>query len=114
MSAGRRGLEPLRRETATDAQRECVAVLSDTFLGEHHVPKCYVWGKGILCACDRPLSTFDFDGLTRLVVSAHDRCVRVEIAPRGPQVIAICLHKRSGREGAVWDRHPTLERGEGS
>jgi hypothetical protein len=55
------------------------------------------------------LSTFDFDYLTRLVVLAHDRCVRVAIVSSAPRRLGLTLHRRAGREGAMHERHPTIE-----
>lgn len=55
------------------------------------------------------LSTFDFDILTRLVVAAHEACVRVSIQNSGPGMVKIMLHPRNGREGNFAERHPTIE-----
>lgn len=103
-------LERLTRATMTDAQRACFDLLCEVFHGEHHAPdRIYAFGRGIKCSAHSHLSTFDFDYLTRLVVLAHDRCVRVEIVSSAPGRIGLVLHKRAGREGSVWDRHPTIE-----
>jgi len=55
------------------------------------------------------LSTYDFDLLTRLVVMAHEECVRVSVRSSGPRLVKICLWPRRGRDGRVDDRHPTIE-----
>lgn len=54
------------------------------------------------------LSSFDFDGLTRLLFLAHDHCIRVEVRPCNPQLMTVLFHPRL-REGAMPLRHPTLE-----
>lgn len=54
-----------------------------------------------------PLSTFDFDDLTRLVFLAHDRCIRVDVSP-SMKYARILFHPRQ-REGGMSERHPTLE-----
>lgn len=54
------------------------------------------------------LATFDFDHLTRLVILAHDRCIRVGVEPRSFQYLAITMYPRKS-EGAMHDRHPTIE-----
>ena len=54
------------------------------------------------------LSTFDFDHLTRLVILAHDRCIRVGVEPRTFRHLAISMFPRKV-EGAMHDRHPTIE-----
>lgn len=55
------------------------------------------------------ISTYDFDELTRLVIAAHEFCVRVSIQSSGPRMVKIVLHPRKTREGDVFDRHPTIE-----
>lgn len=55
------------------------------------------------------LSTFDFDCLTRLVISAHDNCVRATVLASGPRMVKIWIHDRKGREGQMSQRHPTME-----
>lgn len=92
-------------------QRECYQLLCDVMGGEDHL-------QGIVRQAGRGLSvsvrasdmaTFDFDGLTRLVVLAHDRCIRVELRSSGPGLIGVMTHKRKGRDGPIHDRHPTME-----
>lgn len=100
--------KPLARGQMSEDQAECYRLLCDVFGGEHHVEQIKEWGYGIMCPHYGDLSTFDFDVLTRLVVLAHDRCVRVGVIPYRPRELAITLHKRT-RDGGVSRRHPTLE-----
>ena len=87
---------------------------SEFFLGCHHIPGT---GRGIkefgmgYCVNYRPgnLSTFDFDGLTRLVLMAHRDMIRVEICPSGPGMVKLAIWKRKKREGDQFERHPTIE-----
>lgn len=104
-------LQRLTKADVTEAQRACFDLLCDVFHGEHHAPeRIYAFGRGIKCNAEsHRLSTFDFDYLTRLVVLAHDACVRVEIVSSGPGRIGLVLHKRAGRTGSSYDRHPTME-----
>lgn len=104
-------LQRLTKADMTEAQRACFDLLCDVFHGEHHAPeRIYTFGRGIKCNAEsHRLSTFDFDYLTRLVVLAHDACVRVEIVSSGPGRIGLVLHKRAGRTGSSHDRHPTME-----
>jgi len=85
-------------------------VLAATFRGLHHVPHLHraKWGESNLrVTLHGTLATFDFDELTRLVVAAHDQCIRAELVPLGRH-LGLWLHDRK-REGEVWDRHPELE-----
>lgn len=102
---------PLTKADMTEAQLACFDLLCDVFHGEHHAPeRIFAFGRGIKCSAEsHRLSTFDFDYLTRLVVLAHDACVRVEIVSSSPGRIGLVLHKRAGREGSTYDRHPTME-----
>jgi hypothetical protein len=57
---------------------------------------------------DDRLSTYDFDGLTRLVLWAHEHCCRISIQACNPGRVRIVLHRRR-RDGEMWARHPTIE-----
>jgi hypothetical protein len=78
--------------------------------GYHHFPsELRPAGEGWMIIQQAGLSTFDFANLTRLVVLAHDKCIHAEIAPFGMNRLKIMIHKRSGREGKIYERHPDLE-----
>lgn len=53
------------------------------------------------------LSTFDWNDLTRLVILAHDRCIRVMIEPN-MRYLKITMHPRT-RGGDLYNRHDTIE-----
>ena len=53
-------------------------------------------------------STFDNDTLTRLVIGAHDFCIRLEIDAVGPHTMRLTMHPRE-REGGLSKRHVTIE-----
>lgn len=96
----------------TDNQWECFEMLCDLCRGAHHIGgKVKPCGNGIEINIRYGFSaaTFDFSGLTEAVIMAHDRCIRFEIEPSGPGMLKLIFHKREGREGLVWQRHPTLE-----
>lgn len=82
-------------------------VLAITFRGIHHCDKItkHEWGWTTLADV---MATFDFDELTRLVIAAHDECVRVQVSPAGCRRIKLTLHDRK-RVGHIFTRHPTLE-----
>jgi hypothetical protein len=102
----------LKPQDMNEDQRECYDLLCDLVYGEHHitglVKACGARGIMINTPSNR-WATYDFDGLTRLVVMAHDRCIRAEICPGGPGRVGIHLHKRKMREGQMHERHPTME-----
>ena len=57
-------------------------------------------------------ATVDSDNLTRLVLFAHDYCVRVEIKACNMQYLKICFSERKREEGEggnKWDSTPTME-----
>ena len=87
-------------------------MLGDLFFGFHHVTgRLHEWGTGIRLNTTSVgyFATFDFDRLTRTVVMAHDRMIRVEICPSGPGMLGLVLFKRHTREGPMRQRHPTIE-----
>lgn len=104
--------EPYRLDWMTDDQYECYEMLADLFLGHHHVTgKLHEWGTGIRLNTSQTgsMASFDFAGLTRAVIMAHDRMIRLSIEPSGPGMLGLVLHKRHKREGSMSERHPTIE-----
>jgi hypothetical protein len=94
----------------TEDQRYCYEMLCDWLLGAHHVPPVKPFGRGLKVSVNScGLSTFDFDLLTTLVLHAHDRCVRVELANGGPGRTGVILHRRHAREGCMSQRYSTME-----
>jgi hypothetical protein len=84
-------------------------VLACTFRGLHNAPKIHkmddeYWEVNHY----GELATFDFDGLTRLVVAAHMNCIRAAVMSSGPRMVKIRLHGRRGRDGMMHERHPTI------
>lgn len=100
-----------REDWMSDGQWECALMFADLMRGFHHIGgKFKQCGSGI--EINEPYgswATCDYDGLTRAVFMAHDRCIRIVIAPSGPGRLRFILHKRYKREGAMHERHPTLE-----
>lgn len=90
-------------------EEEAKKFFSDFYRGEHHFPtKLKPWGEGWAMNHFAALSTFDFNDLTRLVLLAHDRCVRVAVEPLNCKYVRIAIWKRE-REGSMYERHPTIE-----
>lgn len=93
----------------SEEQRECYHLLCDLMGGKHHIDgSIREWGYGIYWNQLSSVSTFDYDLLTRAVILAHDRCIRLEIRPAGPRNIAFAFTKRR-RDGRMSERHPTIE-----
>jgi hypothetical protein len=101
-----------RKDWMTDDQWECYEMLADLFRGFHHIHgKLHECGRGIALNTTQTgsFATFDFDGLTRAVLMAHERMIRFSIEPSGPGMLKLVLHKRHKREGMMSERHPTIE-----
>lgn len=105
---GKTSREPINPEAEAAAER----VLAKTFMGIHHVPywnRRKAWGEGVTVLIHSELATFDFNYLTRLVLAAHDECVRVAVqADAGPRMIRLSIWPRK-REGDISERHPSIE-----
>lgn len=67
------------------------------------------YGDGVSFVIQGDLATFDSNGLTRLVIGAHERCYRVSVEGCGPKRMRVSIWPRQAREGATWKRHPTIE-----
>lgn len=101
-----------RKDWMSDDQWECWQMIRDLFFGFHHVHgKLHEWGYGIALNTSQTgsFATFDFDGLTRAVLMAHDRMIRFSIEPSGPGMLKLVLHKRHKRDGYMSEKHPTIE-----
>ena len=87
------------------------AVMLAAFGGKHHWPKMtyHEFPQYWECNPYGDLATFDDDKLTKLVVAAHEQCVRVSVGPSGPGRVKIVIHNRKGREGRMHERHPTMD-----
>lgn len=92
-------------------KEQAVEFFSEFYGGQHHFPKGGVkaWGEGFCVVHDQgDLATYDWDKLTRLVLMAHDQCIRVSIFPNAFKSLRIAIWKRE-REGGLSKRHPTIE-----
>lgn len=67
-------------------------------------------GRGARFSISRELATYDTDGLTRLVLAAHDLRCRVSVEAVAPRVLQVCVWTRRDRTGKdYWGRHPQME-----
>lgn len=87
-------------------------VVDFAFGGMHHVFSARFEDGHLWCSVYGSLSTWDFDGLTRLVVAAHEHCVRIDVRPSAPRHLGILISRRvpladAGTHPMV-EGHPTL------
>jgi hypothetical protein len=87
-------------------------VLAKVFDGCHKAPKVNKYKVGTEFEVwevntHLDLSTYDPDRLTRLVVAAHNYCVRATVRHSGPGLVKIQLWPRN-RHGNRCNRHPKL------
>ena len=109
-----------RKKWMTEDQWECAKLAARICGGFHHMGKPEPAGNGVCCEIFKyEIATFDFNEMTRIVVLAHDACIRVEFgrSTRDAEYEGmeyeesysrLILHKRD-REGSISQRHPTLE-----
>ena len=78
--------------------------------GREHGDKFkFVPGGGIEVRMRGSISTFDCDRLTRLVLTAHRECCRVELSASSNSTFRIYVTPREPEGTSVFDRHPTVE-----
>lgn len=101
--------------TLTDFQRRAVILLCQAMrCGPYDFARTFEtadweFGRGVRFSVRRPqLSTYDTDGLTALVLGAHEQAIRVEIEPRSFTHLAIVMHPRQPVHDSQWGRHPTI------
>jgi hypothetical protein len=106
--------EYYRKKWMSDDQWQCAKLLADVHGGFNHMfgklKASNDNGVTLMSTCTNYMSTFDYSTLTRLVVLAHDRMIRVEISSNSPRgKMEFYAHKRQSREGDSGIRHPTIE-----
>lgn len=91
-------------------------LLGDVFLGIYHLDGHQLrkvdWSDDHAISIVigwNDFSTFDGDILTRIVVLAHDRMMRVEVNPHTFHHLRLLITKRRSRTGSTYERCPTLE-----
>lgn len=91
-------------------KEEATAFFAEFYYGEHHIPgyQVYPFGQGWMVKHDRgDIATYDYDGLTRLVLMAHDKAYRVSVMPMNAGKLKICVWKRQ-RDGGMTESHPAI------
>lgn len=98
----------------SDFGRRVADILGDVFAGIYHLSHKSLervgwdgetWIQYILYG---ELSTWDFSNLTRLVLLAHERHVRISVSGASPNHLRIEFHPRT-RDGDTYHRHPTID-----
>lgn len=104
--------------TLTDFQRRAVVLLCRAMrCGPYDFARTFEkadwnFGNGVrFTVYTHGLATFDTDGLTALVIGAHDEAIRVEIEPCNFRHLRIIMHprQREHEHERQWGRHPTIE-----
>lgn len=91
-------------------QKECWDFLCDVFGGSHHVNATpFRCGEGIAINRYGSMATFDFQLLTRAVIFAHDRLIRLEISAASREYLRLTCYKREKRDGKFYESHPSIE-----
>ena len=96
----------------TPDQEYCKATLAEWAGGEHHLNTVKPFGAGVCVNHMGDLSTYDFDGLTRLVILAHRDGVRIGVKSGAPCMVQITAFRRQigelidGRQTGLRGRLP--------
>lgn len=102
-----------KNKTMSPFGEKVADLLGNVFLGIYHLNRSALrnaeWDNKTFISInyDGGMGTYDGDILTRLVLLAHDMCVRVEIQPN-MRYLKLVFHPRQ-REGSISEKHPTLE-----
>lgn len=105
-------MENILEEEKKMTIEEATEFFSWFYGGEHHFPsKIKQFGSsGWVITHDRgDIATYDYNGLTRLVLMAHEKCYRVSIMPWNFKSMKICIWKRR-RDGDFSRRHPDIDK----
>lgn len=110
---GVEGLKYIVEHELSPFERDAADLLGEAFGGLYHMDPDELrrgeWSERMVKVGARTdLSTFDFNMLTRLVLLAHERCVRLSIIAASKGRVFIVLHPRS-RTGDSVERHPNIE-----
>lgn len=106
----------LRVEEMSPLGEKVADLLGDVFFGIYHLDNSALrrveWDNAhhvIFSLGWRTISTIDDDYLTRLVILAHDRMLRLEISAANRHYLRLTFHQRRSRSGELMYRCPTIE-----
>lgn len=83
-------------------------MLSRVFGGMHHIYSLKKEPQMWSCIHYGDCATFDGAILTRIVLAAHEYCLRIAIKNGGPSRLKIIVWPRL-REGAWHEKHPSIQ-----
>lgn len=112
--AGADWVEAATKQKLSPVGRAAADLLGDVFLGIYHLPMRSLqkveWQNPsfIEITIDCGLSTYDDDLLTRIVLLAHDRVLRVHVRGVANGYMRMMISQRR-REGDLYNRHPAME-----
>lgn len=82
---------------------------ADFFYGEHHVPGLIKpVNEGFYILMMGELATTDYNDMTRLVLMAHARCIRVCVRPCNFRYLRVSIFKRDPTKDNLIQGHPSL------
>ena len=95
-------------------KEEATKFFAELYGGLHHIPSDVKLGTGLFdggwyIRHYGSLASYDFDSLTKLVLMAHDKCVRVCISGSDSKYIKISIWGRDPSGSDIMDSHPTIE-----
>lgn len=92
----------------SDDQWRCAQLIAEVFGGFHHLPEFKSCADGVrVKPYANDLGTWDFDHLTRLVILAHVRCIRVAVLASGMK-LEVRAYARDPNGTTSFKRHPNL------
>jgi len=91
-------------------KKEAIEFFAEFYGGEHHIPgEIFEDDSGWRISHCGSLATFDSNALTRLVIMAHDKCIRTCISGCNHNHIKISIWNRNSEGTCIMDSHPTIE-----
>lgn len=100
----------------SDLGEAVASILGDLYKGIYHLENSVLFHRrvkwdschSIEIVVNDEFASFDGNLLTRLVVLAHDKCVRVSVRGASHGYLRLMFHPRE-RHGSIWEYHPGLE-----
>lgn len=101
-------LEQLGPDFRANVERWCDRVFRGIYHISRELKRAQFDGFNFTFCHYGVVATYDFDELTRMVICAHDLCLRLEVSAAAPKYLRISLSQRTP-DGDYYHRHPTIE-----